>query len=469
MSRQKADALVIFGVTGDLAHRKIFPSLYAMEQRGALQVPIVGIARQDMTLDDLISRARNGIERFGDGDIDEMVFKRFADRLKYVLGDYADIESFKKLRVALGDAKHPLHYLAVPPSIFGMVTANLAAGGCADGASVVVEKPFGRDLESSMQLNADLHAVFPEDRVYRIDHYLGKEALLNLTYFRFGNRFLEPIWNHEHVRSVQITMAEDFGVEGRGAFYDEAGAIRDVVQNHMLQMIALLAMDPPASPDDESLRDAKVRVLRSMRPLASEDVVRGRYRGYLKEAGVHPDSRTETYAAVRFHIDSWRWAGVPFLVRVGKEMPVTATEVLVDLRRPPQALFDDSAHCDRNYFRFQFKPFTTISIGARAKKPGDAMVGEQIEMIALHQEPDEMSAYERLIEDAMLGQAGLFARVDEVESAWRIIDPVLKVNTHLYDYQPSTWGPLEARQLAVGHTAWHDPLSPVKIAHTVEP
>ena len=461
MSRQQADALVIFGITGDLVHRKIFPSLYALERRGALNVPVVGIAKQSMTVDELLVRARDGIEQFGDGPIDDAIFNRLAERLQYVAGDYADLESFHRLRKALGDAKHPLHYLAVPPSLFPLVTANIAAGRCADGASVVVEKPFGRNLDTALALNAALHAVFPEENIYRIDHYLGKEALLNLTYFRFGNRFLEPIWNREHVRSVQITMAEDFGVEGRGGFYDEAGAIRDVIQNHMLQMVALLAMDPPAAADDESMRDAKVRVLRSMQAVAPTNLVRGQYVGFLDEDGVQSDSQTETYAAIRFHINSWRWAGVPFLVRVGKHMPVTATEVLVDLKSPPQTLFGDTDGSGQNYFRFQFKPFTTISIGASAKKPGEAMTGEQIEMIALHQEPEEMSAYERLIEDAMLGQAGLFARVDEVESAWQIIDPALAADTDVYGYQPGSWGPAEADRLMADCGSWHNPLSPV--------
>lgn len=462
MSRQIADALVIFGITGDLAHRKILPSLYALERRGVLNVPVIGIARQDMSCEEIIARARDGIEQFGSGEVDEVVLASLAKKLKYVVGDYADVDSFHRLRQALGGAKHPLHYLAVPPSTFSMVVGHLRDGGCAEGGSVVVEKPFGRDLESAQSLNAALQEVFPEDRIYRIDHYLGKEALLNLTYFRFGNRFLEPVWSRQHVRCVQITMAEDFGVEGRGSFYDEAGAIRDVLQNHMLQMVSLLAMDPPSDPSDEALRDAKVRVLRSMRPLHPDAIVRGQYEGYLEESGVRKDSDTETYVAARFMIDSWRWADVPFIVRVGKRMPVTATEVLVDLRHPPQELFEDTATSERNYFRFQFKPFTTISIGARAKKPGDAMIGEQIEMIALHQEPDEMTAYERLIEDALIGQTGLFARVDEVEAAWKIVEPAMKGATPLKQYKAGSWGPAAADQLTGDLGRWHNPLTPVQ-------
>ena len=339
MSEQReSDVLVLFGATGDLAHRKIFPSLYDMEKRGALNVPVVGISRDAMSDEAIRSRARDGIERFG-GELDDAIFDRLAQRLHHCMVDYSQKDCFAGLREKLGSRKRPLYYLAIPPSVFESVVEELKASGCAEGASVVVEKPFGRDLQSAQALNKVLHRVFPEDRIYRIDHYLGKEALLNLQYFRFANRFLEPIWNREHVRAIQITMAEDFGVEGRGGFYDEAGAIRDVVQNHMMQAVALLAMDPPAAADDESLRDAKVRLFRSMLPLQVDDVVRGRYEGFKNEPGVAQGSTTETYAAIRINIDSWRWAGVPFFIRVGKHLPVTATEVLVSMHKPPQRLF----------------------------------------------------------------------------------------------------------------------------------
>jgi len=460
--RPPADALVLFGATGDLAHRKIFCSLYSMERREVLRTPIIGLARQDFTNEQLRERARDGITRFG-GDIDKSVLDRLLARLRYVQVDFAALDCFKPLRAALGSAKRPLFYLAIPPSMFEQVVEQLHASGCAQGASVVVEKPFGRDLTTALELNGVLHSVFPEERIFRIDHYLGKEALLNLQYFRFANRFLEPIWNREHVRSVQITMAESIGVDGRGAFYDEAGAIRDVVQNHMMQIVALLAMDPPATADDEALRDAKVRLFRSMLPFRDKDVVRGRFTGFLDEPGVAADSTTETFAAMRLRIDSWRWAGVPFFIRVGKHLPVTATEVTVEMHRPPQRLFPDGGGPARNYFRFQLKPSTVITIGASAKRGGEEMIGEQMEMIAVHQEPSELEAYERLIGDAMDGDSGLFARVDEVESTWRLVDPVLNANTPVYDYAPGSWGPAEADQLIEKYGVWHDPFSPERL------
>ncbi len=457
MSRQACDAFVLFGATGDLAHKKIFPSLYAMEQRGHLKVPIIGIARDEEKAEALSARARDGIEKFGEGTIDEAVFARLSDRISYVSGDYSDSKTFDRLKQALGDSKRPLHYLAIPPTIFEMVSQALEASGCATNASVVVEKPFGRDLKSAMELNKVVHEVFPEENIYRIDHFLGKEPVLNLNYFRFGNVFMEPIWNRNNVKSVQITMAEDFGVQGRGAFYDEAGTIRDVVQNHLMQILAILAMDPPSNRDEETLRDAKVRLFNSIKPLTGDDIVRGQFRGFLDEPGVKPDSRTETFVALRLHIDSWRWADVPFYIRAGKCLPITSTEVVVEMKQPPQQLFEDCHRNERNYFRFQFNPNTIIAIGARAKKVGEEMVGEQIEMVAQHEQPDQMTAYERLIGDAMSGEAGLFARVDEVESAWEVVDPVLDQSTPVHVYEPGTWGPKEADALLHPGMKWRAP------------
>ena len=458
MSRNACDAFVLFGATGDLAHKKIFPSLYAMESRGNLKVPVIGIAFNEMTVEALVERARDGIEKYGEGEIDDAIFNRLAARLSYVSGDYGKAETFDKLRSTLGKSKRPLHYLAIPPAVFGMVCQALKASGCAENASVVVEKPFGRNLETAQGLNEIVHAVFPEENIYRIDHFLGKEPVLNLNYFRFGNVFMEPIWNRNTVKSIQITMAEDFGIQGRGAFYDSAGTIRDVVQNHLMQVLAILLMDPPASHTDETLRDAKVRLFKSIKPLTKRDIVRGQFQGYLDEPGVKEGSCTETYVALRLHIDSWRWADVPVYIRAGKSLPVTATEVIVELKQPPQQLFEDCHQHERNYFRFQFNPNTVIAIGARAKKLGEEMVGQQIEMVAQHEAPDEMTAYERLIGDAMAGESGLFARVDEVESAWRVVDPVLDLMDTPHVYKPGTWGPGEADGLLHNGAFWHDPV-----------
>jgi glucose-6-phosphate 1-dehydrogenase len=456
---QRSDALVFFGATGDLAYKKIFPALQALVRRGRLDVPIVGVAKSGWNRDQLIERARASVTEYG--GLDEAAFAKLTALLRYVDGDYGDPATFQRLDKELGGAARPLHYLAIPPSMFPVVIGQLAKLDCTSNARVIVEKPFGRDLASARALNETLHGVFPERSIFRIDHYLGKEAVQNILYVRFANAFLEPIWNRHHIENVQITMAESFGVKGRGKFYEETGVIRDVIQNHLLQVVSYLAMEPPVATYPEAIRDEQAKVLRNIRPLSTEEMVRGQFRGYRDEPGVAPDSYMGTYAALRMYVDSWRWQGVPFVVRAGKCLKTTCTEVMVELKAAPPVVFTEPQPAMGNYVRFRLSPQVAIAIGARAKKPGEAMVGEPVELSVMESPAQgndhRMDAYERLLGDAMAGDCTLFARQDVVEAAWAIVDPVIHGPSALYEYEPGTWGPPEADRLVADVGGWNTP------------
>ncbi len=454
MSDARSDALVFFGATGDLAYKKIFPALQAMVKRGHLDAPVIGVAKAGWGIDELRARARDSVKQHG--GLDAAAFDKLCRLLRYVDGDYRDPATFQALREKLGAAERPAHYLAIPPTLFGPVVEQLARSGCSKGARVIVEKPFGSDLASAQGLNRTLLGSFGEKAIFRIDHYLGKRPVHNMLFFRFTNPFVEPFWDRNHVESVQITMAEDFGIQGRGAFYDETGAVRDVVQNHLFQLLSNLAMEPPVRTDSESIRDETVKVLKAIPALAGNDVVRGQFRGYRSEKGVAAESKVETFVALRLRIDSWRWQGVPFYIRAGKCLPVTCTEIVIRLRRPPTVF--PGFHLESNYFRFRISPDVTGAIGVNALAPGNETRSQTAEMVGTQlPAADEMDAYERVLGDAMQGDPTLFAREDYVEEAWRIVDPVLKDISPVHEYEPGTWGPKEVDSIVSPPGGWQDP------------